>query len=72
MGTLLTQAVGLGWARSPLWGSTGIVVSRAEGAGEVAGRWAGVELQQFCFGKGDGSGVPIPIDDARLPLGYRA
>jgi len=37
-----------------------------------------VELQRFCFGQGDGSGVPrtvwcvacsIQADDARLPLG---
>jgi hypothetical protein len=57
IGTLLTQAVGLGWARSPLWGSTGIVVSRAERAGEADGRVAVVELQQFCLGQGNGSGA---------------
>jgi hypothetical protein len=32
--------------------------SGAERAGEEGGRLAVVELQQFCFGQGDGSGVP--------------
>jgi hypothetical protein len=32
--------------------------SHAQRAGEAAGRLAMVELQQFCFGEGDGSGVP--------------
>jgi hypothetical protein len=50
-------------------------------AGEGTERWAVVELQQFCFGQGDGSGVPravrcvacsIQIDYVRLPLGYWA
>ena len=57
---MLTQAVGLGWARSPLWGSTGIVGSRAERAGEADGRLAVVELQQFCLGQDNGSAVPHP------------
>src|SRR5271157_2295244 len=51
IGPFLTQAVGLGWVTSPLWGSTGIVASRAERAGESAGRSAAVELQQFCYGQ---------------------
>ena len=47
---------------------------------EPAERLAVVELQQFCFGQGNGSGVartvrcvacPIQIDDVRLPLGHR-
>jgi hypothetical protein len=59
----------------------GIVESREEGAGEAPGRSAAVKLQQLCFWQGDGGGVPrtvrclprpISIDDARLPLEYRA
>jgi hypothetical protein len=31
-----------------------------------------VKLQQFCFGQGEGSDVPLQTEDARLPLVHRA
>jgi hypothetical protein len=68
IGTLLTQAVGLGWARSPLWGSTATLESRAERDGEADGRLAVAELQQFCSWTGKKSAGIMSPTRAGRPL----